>query len=200
MSNHPVHLRVEPPERSARLHVAIRLALLAVLGAVGCSSLYWLAYLALPAIAALLIAQKGAERYVTEDATKILPALRWLAGIYAYLWLLTDTVPSSAGGSSVELEVETVGNPTSASALLRLLYSLPALILLTVLSFVACFLWVIGAMAILIVRRVPRFAADFLNLTLRYQFRLIAYHLALVDAYPSFEEVEIPHPSRSGAA
>jgi hypothetical protein len=57
--DHPIQLHVEPPGEMARIHVLIRLVLLMALGAVSGSPLYWGAYLALPALAALFIAQKG---------------------------------------------------------------------------------------------------------------------------------------------
>jgi len=200
MTNHPVQFRVDVPEQMNRIHVLIRLVLLMALGTLGGSSVYWLIYLVLPAVAALLLAQKGGERYRAEDAPPFVRGLQWLAGIYAYLWLLTDTVPDAERRDTVELNVEPSGQPSAASALLRLVTSLPALIVLVVLSFVACFLWVIGAIAILLVRRAPTFITDFLAGVLRYQFRLIAYHGSLVDAYPSFEETHLAHPSGSGAA
>lgn len=199
MTNHLVELRLEMPRDVDRIHVLIRLVLLMALGAVGCSSVYWMMYLALPAVAALLITQKGGEHYLLGDAPRIIRVLKWLAGAYAYLWLLTDKAPGLDEPGSVELEMDPSGQPTAASALTRLLTSLPALIVLAVLSFGACFLWVIGAVAILLVRRPPTFVVDFLRTTLRYQFRLIAYHLSLVDAYPSFEETHLTHASSSGA-
>lgn len=198
MSKEPVHFLVEPPQRMGRVHVGIRLTLLVALGAVGCSSLYWVVYLALPAMAALLIAQKGGPRYLAEDAPAIVPVLRWLARAYAYLWLLTDAPPNSRVGGAVELDVAPGGEPTASSALLRLVYSLPALLLLAVLSFVAWLLWIVGAVVVLVSERMPAFIADFLAATLRFQFRLIAYHLSLDDRYPSFEEATMPHePSYS---
>ncbi len=181
-----------------RVHVVIRLTLLVALGAVGCSSVYWVIYLALPAMAALLIAQKGGARYLADDAPAIVPVLRWLARAYAYLWLLTDAPPTSATGGPVDLDVAPSGQPTASSALLRLLYSLPALLLLAVLSFVAWVLWILGAVVVLVSERLPAFIADFLAATLRFQFRLVAYHLSLDDRYPSFEEATLPHePSYS---
>jgi Domain of unknown function (DUF4389) len=193
MSNQPVSLRVARPEKVSRIHVFIRLTLLLVLSAVGCSSAYWLLYLAIPALAALLIAEKRGERYLSEDAPHMVRALKWLAAAYAYLWLLTDTFPTTETETPVELELTPSGQPTPTSALLRLLYSLPALIVLALMSLVASALWVIGAVAILVVERVPGFVADFLTTTLRYQFRFFAYHLSLVDRYPSLEETGISH-------
>jgi hypothetical protein len=116
---------------------------------------YWFLYLALPALAALLISPKGPQRYFAEDGPRIVPVLRWVAGAYAYLWLLTDAFPTGEAGGAVELQVQSGGAPSTSSALLRLVYSLPALVLLAVRSVAAGFLWLIGAGAILFRRRLP---------------------------------------------
>jgi hypothetical protein len=187
MTTHPVRLSVVPPASMQRIHVIIRLVLLLALGTLGGSSLYWLLYLGLPALVALRIASSGSARYFADDVPRITRALRWAAGAYAYLWLLTDAVPSSEAGSAVDLGIAPEGSPTAGSALLRLLYSVPALLLLAVLSIAAGILWIIGALAVLLARRVPRGITSFLSLTLCYQFRLFAYHLSLVERYPSLE-------------
>jgi hypothetical protein len=184
-----------------RIQVLIRLVLLFALGAIGCSSLYWILYLVLPAIAAAMISVSGGERYLAEDAPAILRVLRWLAGAYAYLWLLTDTLPVSEGRSRpVELHVELEGTPTPKSALLRLVYSLPALLLLALLSMAASLLWAIAALVILVRARPSVTLAGFFALTLRYQFRLFAYHLSLVERYPSLAQEWVAHDRQSGAA
>jgi hypothetical protein len=46
-------------------------------------------------------------------------------------------------------------------------------------------LWMVAAIAILFTERVPASLADFFATMLRYQFRVVAYHLSLVDAYPA---------------
>ena len=198
---HPVHFLVEPSARMQRVHVLIRLVLLIALGTIGISSLYWFLYLALPALAALLISQHGAGRYLEEYAPRAVRVLRWLAAAYAYLWLLTDELPGTEPGNAIDLQVETGGTPTTTSALLRIVYSIPAAILLAVLSFAGVFLWIVGALWILFGQHVPGAIADYLALTLRYQFRLVAYHLSLVDRYPSLEAEHVAHDvPQSGAA
>jgi Domain of unknown function (DUF4389) len=192
MSPHPVRLRIGTPARMDRVQVLIRILLLAAVGTVGCSSVYWLVYLALPAVAALVVSQKGAERYLSEDAPRIARGLRWLAAAYAYLWLLTDDFPMSNPGRRVTLEIDAGGIPTIASALARAIASLPALVFLAVLSAAAGLLWLVGAVSILAVQRIPKGVSDFLALTLCYQFRLLAYHSSIVDRYPS---VELPLPN-----
>jgi hypothetical protein len=192
MTTHPVNIEVEPAGERARIHVLIRLILLMGLGALGWSSLYWLLYLMLPAGAALVLAQKGSARYLADDAPRITRVLGWLAGIYAYLWLLTDRWPTNES-RPVALSIVPNGTPTPASALARLVYTIPALLLLTLASIVAAILWLAGALAILVRRRLPEMISDYLTLVLTYRFRLIAYHLALVQAYPSFVPPLVPH-------
>lgn len=199
MTTHPAQLQIETPQRMQRIHVLIRLVLLAALGTVGCSSVYWLLYLALPGIAALLLANDGPEPYLADDAPKLVRVLRWLASAYAYLWLLTDAYPTAEGGP-VDLQIEVGGKPTAGSALLRLLTSIPALLLLALMSFAATVLWLIEAIVILVRARPSAALSDFLALTLRYQFRLIAYHLSLVERYPSLQSAgPQQHTARLGA-
>ncbi|HXI55739.1 MAG TPA: DUF4389 domain-containing protein [Polyangia bacterium] len=192
MDKHPVSLQVELPTRTARIHVVTRLALLLAIGAIGCSSIYWILYLTLPTFAALMILQKGEDRYLIEDGRRIVRVLRWLASAYGYLWLLTDVLPT-ADGNPVDLQIEVSGRPTSTSALLRLLLSIPALILVAALSMIGAVVWLMGAVSILAVERMPTFISEFLTLMLRFQFRLIAYHLSLVDRYPSLESSSLAH-------
>src|SRR5579871_5200881 len=192
MSNHPVELEIEHPKRTARIHVLTRLALLAAFSALGCSGIYWFLYLAIPALVATVILSRGADRYLSEDGPRVVRVLRWFASAYAYLWLLTDVLPT-AGGSPVDLRIQLEGRPSAGSALLRLIFSLPALVLLAVLSLIAGVAWIIGAVVILVRERLPGGIADFLSLTLRVQFQLVAYHLSLVDAYPSLRGNRLAH-------
>jgi hypothetical protein len=190
MSKHPVQLRVEPSARPLRIHVLIRLVLLLAVAALGYSAVYWPLYLALPAVVAIVVMNKGGARYLREDAPRVLPVLRWLAAAYAYLWLLTDAMPSTEAGGPVDLtvDVDAGGNPpTPATALLRLIYSLPALVLVAVLTVAAGLLWLVGAAFILARERMPAAIAEFLAMTLAVQLRLCAYHLSLTDRYPSLE-------------
>lgn len=192
MENHPVQLRVEHPGQTARIHVVTRLLFLLAFATLGLSSVYWALYLALPAAVAVVLMQKGGERYLAEDAPGIVRVLRWLASAYGYLWLLTDVLPT-ADGSPIDLKIEPGGRPTATSALLRLLFSLPALVMLAVLSAAAGILWMVGAVLILIRRQLPGAIADILTLTLRFQFQLVAYHLSLVERYPSLRADRIAH-------
>jgi hypothetical protein len=194
MIAHPVQFHVEPAA-TGRVHVVVRVLLFALLAAVGCSSVYWMLYLALPAIAALLVARDGGEEYLARSAPPIVRALQWAAAAYAYLWMLTDRVPPTDGAGVDVLKVATGGQPTPVAAVSRVLTSVPALLLLLVLSFVAGVLWFAAALSILLARRVPEWIASFIAMTLAYQFRLFAYHLSLVDAYPTIADL----PTRQGS-
>jgi hypothetical protein len=190
--DHPVRLEVQLPQRTARLHVVTRLALLLALGALGASTVCWGLYLAIPAVVALVVAQRGAAAYLSRDAPRVIRVLRWFASAYGFLWMLTDVLPTSAGGP-VDLRVEPVGEPTVGSALLRLITSLPAVLLLALLSAVAAVLWIVAAVVVLARARMPEGIARFIVLMLRYQFRLFAYHLSLVDRYPALQEGTVAH-------
>ena len=191
MSPHHVRFHVEPM-RMDRLHVLIRLVLLGAVATAGLSSFYWLLYLAVPVVVALIVSDEGADYYMEQDAPRAARILQWLAGAYAYLWLLTDEMPTAQPGGTVELEIELHAEPTVRSAFVRIVTSLPALIVLALLSVVAAVLWVFGALSILVMRRVPLGVSDFIAMKLQYQFRLLAYHLSLVDEYPAVEGLS-PH-------
>jgi hypothetical protein len=158
----------------------------------GLSALYGALYLALPALVSLLVAQKGADACRTQYLPRVIRVLRWLAGAYGFMWMITD-VPPTAARSPVDLQIEPSGQPTASSALLRLITSLPALLVFAVLSVVATLLWIVAALFVLVRERMPDGVARFIVATLRYQFRLVAYHLSLVDRYPSLHDGSVTH-------
>ena len=192
MPEHPVQLEVTIPQRTARLHVVTRLALLVALGILGKSAVSWALYLAIPAVVALVIAQRGGERYLADWSGPIVKALRWLASADGYLWMLTDALPTTEGGP-IQLQVTPEGRPTMGSALLRLITSLPALVVLALLSAAAGILWIVAAVIVLARRQMPAGMARFIAVVVRYQFRLLAYHLSIVERYPSLQEGTAAH-------
>ena len=195
MSVHPVQLQISRAERVPRIQVAIRVVLVVALGLVAGSSIYWLLYLALPALVALDLLQKGPDAFRSQDAPRLVRVLRWLAGAEGYLYFLTNELPTSAGGA-VDLRVNPSGSPSARSALLRLLSSLPALLLVAVLTAVSSLVWIIAAIFALATERVPHLFGDLFLMVLRLKFRLAAYHLSLVDRYPSLSherEQDLPH-------
>jgi hypothetical protein len=201
MSTHPVQLHIERTERVPRIQVAIRLVLVLALGIVSWSAIYWLLYLALPALVALELSHKGGDQYAKRDAPRLVRGLKWLAGAYAFLSFLTDVLPTTEEGDGrgpVDLHVDVASHPTVRSALLRLVTSLPALLLVAVLSVASWLGWLMAAGCALVNERIPPALAEFLTVVLRVKLRLIAYHLSLVDRYPSLEGSSLepaPNPS-----
>ena len=187
MPTHPVQLHVTRAERVPRAEVAIRVVLVVALGIVTWSAISWILYLALPALVALVLLRKGPDTFRTQDAPRVIRVLSWLAGAEAYLAFLTNELPSTAGGT-VRLQVNVTATPTASGALVRLVSSLPALLLVAVLSAVSSLVWVVAAIVALATERTPRIVGDLFLVVLRLKYRLVAYHLSLVDRYPSLAE------------
>lgn len=179
----PVTLDVERPQKFDRVQVVLRLALLVVVGWLGHPvGLLWLG---LPLVAAVLVSQKGGQRYLDEDGPTVTRVLNWILDLVAYLVLLTDELPGQ-GKHPVRLQVERSGSPTVGSALLRLLYAIPSLIVLAILTFVSGIIWVIAAILVLIDENYPEGLWRFQLGLVRWEARLLAYLASLVDRYPPF--------------
>jgi hypothetical protein len=163
--------------------VFVRVGLLVVIGWLGHPvGLLWLG---LPLAAAILVSQKGGQRYLDEDGPTITRVLRWIVAVVAYLALLTDRLPG-AGEQPVRFEVDRSGSPTTGSALLRILYAIPSLIVFAILAFVGAIVWVIAAIFVLVHERYPESLWRFLLGLVRWEACLLAYLSSLVDRYPPF--------------
>ena len=180
MADYPVTFEVTQPPKFERPQVFIRLVAYFVL-----SLVLSLAYWGLPIVAAIWISQKGSQRYLEEDGPKITGWLRWMTALSAYVYTLTDRFPSDED-TSVRYEVHRGGSPSVGSALLRLIMSIPSLIGLAILNWVAGIVWIIAAVMILIQETYPQGLYDFMCGVVRWQARLVAYHASLVDEYPPF--------------
>jgi hypothetical protein len=95
--------------------------------------------------------------------------------------VVVDVAPSSSS------------RPTVGSALMRLIKSLPALVVWALLCCIATIVWLIAAVSILVQRRYAAGLRTFMVGVLRYQARLLAYHASVVDSYPPFE-LDAPDP------
>src|SRR5262249_37082373 len=137
----PATFDVERPPVFQRAHVFLRVGLLVVVGWIGHP--FGLLWIGLPVVAAILVSQKGGQRYLDEDGPKVTRVLNWLLDLVAYLALLTDRLPGG-GEHPVRFQVERSGSPTTGSALLRILYAIPYLILLAILTFLGAIVWVIA--------------------------------------------------------
>jgi hypothetical protein len=198
MTAFPVHYLAEKPVRYSRPQLVVRLIALIVLGAVGLSLglVYFLAYLSLPAFAALRLGSHGdPERYLREDGPRIVRALRWFAAIYAWFGLVVEKLPDRSPVDTVHVDVEPMGRPNPASALVRLILGIPSAIVLAVLAWLAAFVWLWSAIVVLFRQRVGRGSHAYLTGVQRWSIRLLAYQASLIDVYPPFSFADTPPPA-----
>jgi len=179
----PVTFEVERPPVFQRAHVFLRIALLVVVGWIGHP--FGLLWLGLPVVAAILVSQKGGRRYLDESGPTVTRVLNWILDLVAYLALLTDELPGQ-GEHPVRFDVERSGSPTTGSALVRILYAIPSVIVLAILGFVGAIVWVIAVVSVLVDRSYPESLWRFLLGLVRWEARLLAYLASLVDHYPPF--------------
>jgi len=187
-TDYPVTFDIARPEKLERPHVFLRILVAVILsilaGAIGW--IFGLVYLVLPVVAAVLVSQKGGEKYLEEDGPRVTGWLRWILAFYAYLGILTDRFPSEKPEEIVRFEVQTGGTPTVGSALLRLIYSIPSALVLSILSMASAVIWIIAAVMVLVQENYPDGLYNFQRGILRWEARLLGYHASLVEQYPPF--------------
>jgi hypothetical protein len=181
--SYPVTFDVERPMRFQRAHLLMRLPLLVIVGWIGHP--IGLPWLGLPVVAAILVSRKGGRRYLDEDGPTVTRVLNWILGLVAYLALLTDRLPGGEG-SAPRLQVERSGSPTMDSALLRMLYAIPSLVVLAILALFGAIVWLIAAVSILVSESYPESLWRFLRGIVNWEACLFAYLASLVDRYPPF--------------
>ena len=179
----PVMFDVERPPVFGRVHVFLRVALLVAIGWIGHP--FGLLWLGLPVAAAILVSQKGGQRYLDEDGPTMARALNWVLGLLAYLALLTDELPGR-GEHPVRFQIDRSGAPTAGSALLRILYAIPTLIVLAILTFLGAIVWCLAALLVLVDENYPDGLWRFLLGLVRWEACALAYLASLVDRYPPF--------------
>ena len=187
-TDYPVTFDVVRPERFERTQVVLRILLLIIIsivtGAVGW--MFGLVYLLLPVLAAILVSNRGTERFIEEEGARVIGWLRWLVAFYAYLLILTDRFPTERPGEIVRFDVRAGGSPTVGSALLRLVYSIPNAFVFLLLGIVSVAVWLIAAVMVLVRESYPEGLYNFQRGVLRWEARLLSYHASLVEEYPPF--------------
>jgi hypothetical protein len=179
----PVTFEVERPPVFQRAHVFLRVGLLVVVGWIGHP--FGLLWLGVPVVAAILVSQKGGKRYLDENGPTVTRVLNWILDLVAYLALLTDELPGR-DEHPVRFHVERSGSPTTGSALLRILYAIPSVIVLAILAFVGAIVWVIAVVLVLVNESYPHSLWRFLLGLVRWEACLLAYLASLVECYPPF--------------
>ncbi len=199
---YPVHYRIEPPSMLSRVELLIRLVAFCVLGVVGVSfgSLFGLAFIVLPVIAAVRTSGGGGASYVAIDGPRIVGVLRWFAAVSAWFGLVSDRLPSRTPDETVAIEVEGITDPTPGSAMWRIVTGIPSALVLFVLGAIGGFVWIWAALSILITQRIGRRSFHYLAGLQRWSIRLLAYQASLVDEYPPFSFADdAPHDARTHA-
>jgi hypothetical protein len=205
MASYAATFDIAPPPKFDRVHIAIRVLIIIVLGILGgvIGWLYGAVYLGVPVAAAILISQRGAQRYLAEANDNMTKWLRYLLAFYAYMGLLTDRLPNEEPKETLRFEVQTGGSPTAGSTLLRIILAIPSALVLGLLGIVAGILILFAAIMILIQETYPEGVYNFLRGVMRWEARLLAYVASLVDEYPPFaldmqSEGTAPAPPSAG--
>jgi hypothetical protein len=180
---YPVAIALERPPAFDRGHVLIRLAVLVVIGWI--TSPVGLLWFGLPIGAAVLISQKGGQRYLDEDGPMATRVVNWLLDLAAYVALLTDRLPS-LDGHAVRLEVDRSGSPTANSALRRIVSAIPNLIVLSIVTWFGAIVWTIAMVLVLFTGSYPESWWHFLRGIVAWEARLLAYLASLVPERPPF--------------
>lgn len=188
MASYPATFDIEQPERFDRVHVVVRVLIYVILtligGAIGWA--YGIVYLAIPVLAAVLISQKGTERYLAEAGDNVVKWLRYIVAFQAYMFLLTDRLPNEQIDEFMHFDVKPEGTTTPGGALLRILLALPSLVVYAFLSIVGIVLAIIGAILVLFEEKYPEGIYGYLRGLVRWSARLLAYMAGLVEEYPPF--------------
>ena len=114
--------------------------------------------------------------------------LRWASNVNAYTNLQRDEYPPFSGTAPYPVHLA-LAYPERLSRLLvfvKWLFVIPALIVYTIIAWIAGIVVFLAFFAILFTGRYPRGLFDFITGTMRWGNRISAYFLLLTDAYPPF--------------
>lgn len=184
---YPATFDVKMPKEFDKAQVFLRILIVAVLAFLQIGNIvFGGSYLILPILAAVLISQKGSQKYLDEAQAGPVKWLRYVMMFYAYMALATDKLQTEDPEEVIQLNVTTTGSPSVGQALLRIILAIPHAIVLAIIGVVFFVVWVIAAISILLNGSYPEWAADFIRGYLRWNARLLAYMASLVDEYPPF--------------
>ena len=178
---------IQTPREFDKAQVFLRILIVFVLSILQIGNIvFGGAYIILPVIAAVMISQKGPQKYIDEAQTGPVKWLRYIMMFYAYMALATDKLQTEDPEEVVKLSVTPAGSPTVGNALVRIILAIPHALVLGLIGIVFFFVWLIAAVSILLNGTYPEWASDFIRGYLRWNARLLAYMASLVDEYPPF--------------
>ncbi|MEX1253023.1 MAG: DUF4389 domain-containing protein [Dehalococcoidia bacterium] len=184
---YPATFDIQPPQQFDKMQILLRVVILIALSIFQVTSfVFGGAYLAFPIIAAVMISQKGPEKYLAEAEQGPTRWLRFLLMFYSYMALATDKLSTEKPEDVVQFNVRPTGKPSVGQALLRIILAIPHAIVLGIIGIVFFFVWLIAAVSILINGTSPDWAENFIRGYLRWNARVLAYMASLVDEYPPF--------------
>jgi hypothetical protein len=184
---YPATFDIQPPKQFDKAQVILRIAIVLVLSFLQVGNIvFGGAYLVLPVLAAVLISQKGAQKYLEEAPTGPVKWLRYIMMFYAYMALATDKLQTEDPEQIVRLNVTPGGSPSVGQALLRIILAIPHAIVLAILGIAFVLVWLVAAASILVNGTQPAWTEDFIRGYLRWNARLLAYMASLVAEYPPF--------------
>jgi hypothetical protein len=185
-NEYPVRIDLTAPVHFDRIQLLVRALIFVAFGMIheSGSGLFACLYVVLPAVAAVLITHRGGAGYLERDAPGLISVLEWVIGFYAYMLFVTDTFPLDTRARAIRLRVSVAGTPTVGRALLRLVTSVPHLIVLAFVGLASFVIGVIAAVGILLFERYPEPLRAFQQDVTAWIARLFAYHACLVQSYP----------------
>lgn len=184
---YPATFDVQIPTQFDKAQVVLRIVIVLALALLQIGNIvFGGAYLILPVLAAVMISQKGPDKYLEESQAGPIKWLRYVMMFYAYMALATDKLQTDDPEEVVQLSVTPSGSPSVGQALLRILLAIPHAIVLALIGIAFFVVWVIAAISILANGTYPVWAADFIRGYLRWNARLLAYMASLVDECPPF--------------
>jgi hypothetical protein len=186
VSPYPVRFNVPRPRRFERRNILLRLVLVVLVWLLVTTPLVILTHIALPLLAATVIAGKDGRRYIEEDSRWIGNAIRWYVILLSYVSFLVDRFPSDAEDSPIELRITPAGLPTILSALARIVLSIPSALALAVLGIAGAVVWLIATISVLFTGNYARGLYNYQAGVMRWHARLLVYHASLVPQYPPF--------------
>jgi hypothetical protein len=174
----------KPPQQFERGQTLTRVLLILVIyfvlsGVVGI--IWWV----LPIFGAIMISQKGPERYLEEAEKGPVTWIRLVLGFWTYAALLSDKLPLESP-SEVAFKVQTNGSPSVGKALLRIILVIPHAIVLAVLGWIAGLLWIVTVVSVLMNGVYPEWTYNYFRGYFGWLARVLAYLGSLVDEYPPF--------------
>jgi hypothetical protein len=184
---YPATFDIQQPKQFDKAQVILRIAIVLVLSFLQVGNIvFGGAYLVLPIAAAVLISQKGAQKYLEEAQAGPVKWLRYIMMFYAYMALATDKLQTEDPEQVVRLNITTGGSPSVGQALLRIILAIPHAIVLAILGIAFVLVWLVAAASILVNGTAPGWTEEFIRSYLRWNARLFAYMASLVDEYPPF--------------